>query len=139
MIEYRKVLELSPDYSWAYFNIAQIYFELNRIDDCVMMLNKAIEKNPNDIESYKLLIQIMIKQGKIDESLEYLTQLLQKHQSGDLYYLMSRIFEINEDIPSQKDCLSLALDFKESLTFNHDAVKNELKELKEKIDAKQKR
>ena len=33
LIEYRKVLELSPDYVWAYFNIAQIYWELERIDD----------------------------------------------------------------------------------------------------------
>ena len=127
--EYRKVLELSPDYSWAYFNIAQIYFELNRLEDAVIMLRKTIEKNPKDMEAYKLLSQIMIKQGQIDDTLEMLTDIAQNNENGDIYYLMARIFELNEDNDSRRDCLELALNYNDTLTFPIENIKQELKEV----------
>ena len=43
--EYSKVIELSPDYSWAYYNIAQIYWERNDAKNAILMLRKTIEKN----------------------------------------------------------------------------------------------
>ena len=61
------MLELSADYSWAYFNIAQIYWELNRTQDAMVMLSKTLEKNPKDIEVRKLMAQILIKEAKLDE------------------------------------------------------------------------
>ena len=128
--EYRKVIELSPDYSWAYYNIAQIYWELKRLDDAVIMLKKTIEKNPKDFEAYKLLAQILIKENKQDEALEILSEVSEKVENGDIYYLMSKIFEIDEDKNSQLDCLELALDNKNTLTFNPTAVNAQYKELK---------
>ena len=103
LAEYRKVIELSSDYSWAYFNIAQIYFELNRVDDAIVMLQKTIEKNPNDIEAYKILAQIMINNNKQDDAMEMLNELSEKQENGDIYYLMSKIFELNDDELRQLD------------------------------------
>jgi tetratricopeptide (TPR) repeat protein len=93
------------------------------------MLKKTIEKNPKDMEAYKLLSQIMIQQGKIDEALEMLTDIAQNNENGDIYYLMAKIFELNEDKDSQKDCLELALTYKETLTFPIASIKQELKEI----------
>ena len=97
------------------------------------MLKKTIEKNPKDMESYKLLVQILIKEDKIEEALEILTKETEKTQNADMYYLMSKIFESMEDDSSRLDCLELALENRSSLTFDENAVKVEYKELKKKI------
>ena len=132
--EYRKVLELTPDYSWAYFNIAQIYFELGRLDDAVIMLKKTVEKNPKDMEVYKLLAQILIKQTKLDDALELLTDVAQTNENGDICYLMAKIFELNEDNESRRDCLELALTYKDSLTFDYKSVEAEFREVSNSIE-----
>ena len=49
---------------------------------------------------------------------------------------MSKIFEINEDYSSQRDCLELALEYKNSLTFNIDSVKHEFKAVNTKLNVK---
>ena len=123
------MLELSPDYSWAYFNIAQIYWELNRVDDAVVMLEKTIEKNKKDYEAIKLLVQILIQKAEIEKALELLTKFSEENENGDIYYLMAKVFELMEDENSYHDCLELALENKSTLTFDVGAIKQELKEI----------
>ena len=83
------------------------------------------------MEVYKLLAQIYIKQERVDEALELLTDVAQKYENGDIYYLMASIFKLNEDYNSAKDCLELALEYKNSLNFDYRAIKAELRELRE--------
>ena len=59
-----------------------------------------------------------------------LTDVAQTNENGDIYYLMSRIFESNEDYKSAKDCLELALGYKNSLTFDMRIIQKELENLK---------
>ena len=42
--EYKKVIQLSSDYSWAYFNLGQIFYEKGDIENAIIMLNLTIEK-----------------------------------------------------------------------------------------------
>ncbi len=132
LLEYRKVLELSPDYAWAYFNIAQIYWELNRSDDAILMLKKTIEKNTKDWEAIKLLIQILISKNKINEAQKILNALEKNSKNGDVYYLLSRIFELKSDNKARVDYLALALENKNTLTFDLSSVNQEYLRLKNK-------
>ena len=134
--EYRKVLELSSDYSWAYYNSAQIYYEINRIDDSITMLKKAYEKNPKDLECLKILCLILISEARQDEAMDILNDFAQREENGDVYYLMSKIFELNEDEFAQLDCLESALENISSLTFNSNAVKKEFRELNKELKNK---
>ena len=102
--EYKEVLELSEDYSWAYFNIAQIYWELDRVDDAIIMLKKTIEKNPKDIEAIKLLSQILVKQTKVDDAMMLLTNAMKVNENGDIYYLAAKVFELQGDSEQSKEC-----------------------------------
>ena len=52
--------------------------------------------------------------------------------SGDIYYLLSKLFEMNDDEKSQKDSLILALEYKDTLTFDKFALECELKEIENK-------
>ncbi|MBR6299121.1 MAG: tetratricopeptide repeat protein, partial [Candidatus Gastranaerophilales bacterium] len=117
-------------YSWAYYNTAQIYYELKRYDDAVIMLKKTIEKNPKDMEAYKLLCQILIKQEKIKEAKDIVVKFTEKNDNGDMYYIMSKLFEIDGDKISQLDTLELVFENQDTLTFDVDSIRMEYNELK---------
>ena len=79
------------------------------------------------------MAQIYIKTGKTEEALELLTKATDIQENGDNYYLMAKIFQIDDELDSYKDCLELALENRKSLTFNFEAVKQELSEAKKNI------
>ena len=124
------MLELSPDYSWAYFNTAQIYFELERYNDSIIMLQKTIEKNPKDVEACRLLGQILIKQNKIKEAKDFIINFTEKHDNGDMYYIMSKLFAMDGDVKSQIETLELVFENQKTLTFDINSIKAEYNELK---------
>ena len=55
------MLEISPDYSWAYFNLASIDYAEGNLQSAVQNFEKTIELNPKDIEAYKIYAKIMTK------------------------------------------------------------------------------
>ena len=56
----------------------------------------------------------------------------EKNENGDIYYLLSKAFEITKDNESRLDSIELALENKKTLTFNHKAVEREYKQLSAK-------
>ena len=69
--------------------------------------------------------------ARVEEALDALSDISQNNDNGDIFYLLSRIYELVDDSESQKDYLELALENKDTLTFDFVSVKNELKELEE--------
>ena len=122
---YKKVLELSPDYSWAYFNLASIAYSNNNIDEAIRYLLKTIQLNDSDIEAYKLITKIFLKEDKIDEIITLLETRLDKEENGDLYYLLGRVYKYigdgNEYVNSLREALSNQL----TLTYDKEIVKQE--------------
>ena len=110
--------------------MAEIYFELGKIDDSIEMLKKTIEKNKNDIEAVKLLVQILIKENKKQQAQEFLETLLQEKPNGDLFYLLSKSYE-GLDEEKYQTALSLALENKETLSYEFKSVKGEFELSKE--------
>ena len=66
--EYRKALELKPDWAELYNAIATAESKLGRLDDAVATINKAIEINPNDAFFLTSLSIFLQRQGKIPEA-----------------------------------------------------------------------
>ena len=48
-------------------------------------------------------------------------------------YLMSKIFELNEEPKSRLDCLEMALENKETLTFDFYKVRREYKQMGKEV------
>lgn len=126
--EYRKVIDLSPDYSWAYFNLAQIFYEKEDYKNAIIMLNMTLEKNKKDSEAYKLLCQLYIKTNDYNGAKDTLDEMeAQSIQNGDRYYLEAVIAKHDNNLLKYKDNLENAIANKESLTFDYNAVLGELK------------
>ena len=49
--QFKKVLEISPDYSWAYYNLAVIDFENGFYEEAVFKLEQSLKYNPKDLLS----------------------------------------------------------------------------------------
>ena len=65
---YEKVIELSPDYSWAYYNLASIYFEQGDKEKAVNFLEKTLKLNPKDSEASVVFAKIMAKESHFNEA-----------------------------------------------------------------------
>ena len=61
--DYRKVLELSPRTPVAYFNLGNIYFEMEDYDLATEAYNKAIELKPDFGEAYYNRGYISLRNG----------------------------------------------------------------------------
>ena len=80
--KFGKVLSLSPDYSWAYFNLASIAYKNNNLYEAREYLEKTIFYNQNDIEAYKLLVKIMVAEGNFEEIISLLQTRIKKEENG---------------------------------------------------------
>ncbi len=73
MEDLRKVLDIVPDFEFAYFNMSLVQCQRKRYDDALLSLDKAIELNPEFAEAYfnRGIIKIYLGQdedGTIDLS-----------------------------------------------------------------------
>ena len=59
--EYKKALELDPNNSMIYGEMAESYLRNNRVRDAVETAEKAIRVNPDNLEAHKLLSSIYIQ------------------------------------------------------------------------------
>lgn len=78
---------MSPDYSWAYFNLASIDYEEGNFDSAINNLDKTLELNPKDVEAYKIYSKILTKARKYDNAAVLIEQAIDNcGDNGDLYY-----------------------------------------------------
>jgi len=59
--EYRKALELDPNNSLIYSEMAESYLKNNRVREAVETANQAIKTDPNNIEAHRLLSGIYVQ------------------------------------------------------------------------------
>ncbi len=125
-------MQLSGDYSWAYFNLGQIFYEKGDVENAVIMLNLTVEKNPKDKEAYKLLVQLYLKLNDLETAAAVLDEMKENlGENGDFYFLYSKIYELKEDLTKYKKCLEMALNNEETLSFDKFAVMKELRDCPE--------
>ena len=126
---YNEIISRSPDYSWAYYNLASIYFEQNRDDLAIEYLNKTIKINPNDVPAIKFLIKILSKNRNYAEAEKILKQATTKMPlEADLFYLFAQLYKtMNSKINYLK---YLKYTEKKSSTFtgNFEALLKEIEE-----------
>ena len=91
------------------------------------MLRKTIEKNKKDIDACKLLANIYINSGDEKQALRFVAAVLKQFgHNGDFYYLAAKIYEKIKNYELYAKNLELALNYPQTLTYNHSAVQKEL-------------
>ena len=128
--QFEKVLEISHDYSWAYYNLAVIFYEEEDYDNAIENLNKTIQFNPIDIEAYKILAKILCKTGLYEQALNIAEEALSKcGENGDLYYIAAQIYKEIQNPQEYEHNLNLAIKNHKTLSIPIKKVQDEIKNL----------
>jgi len=67
---YRRVLASDARFPLAYQGLAEVYSRLNRLDDAIATIRKAIECDPEEALFHTSLSRFLQRQGKISEAEE---------------------------------------------------------------------
>ena len=129
----KKVLAISPDYSWAYFNLASIAYKTIISNKQKNIFLKTIEYNKQDTEAYKLLTKICIKENEIEEIISLLESTLDNEDNGDLFYALAQVYKLTGDLEAYAENLDSALD-SPTLTYSRDIVKQEFDAITYKLE-----
>jgi len=71
MSEFKKAIEIDPDFYQAYHNLGLTYASMNQFQDAKYSFEKAIQINPNVAETYKSLGKVCVALKNYEESLDY--------------------------------------------------------------------
>ena len=92
--EFKKAIELKPNYADAYHNLANIYHQLGKNDLAEENYKKALEFNPFLWQSHQNLAAIFFNQGKTREALEELKKAIEIFpQNPELYVNLGIIYQ----------------------------------------------
>jgi tetratricopeptide (TPR) repeat protein len=75
--EFKKAIEINPNYADAYHNLANTYQQMGQLDAAVENYQKALNINPQLWQSYQNLGAIYFNQGQYDLALENIKKALE--------------------------------------------------------------
>ena len=72
VLEFRRAIELRPDYADAYHNLATTYYNMGRVQEAIENYKKAISFNSKLYQSYVSLGGVYFNMGRLAQAKEYL-------------------------------------------------------------------
>ena len=75
--EFKRAIELRPDYAYAYHNLANTYGKMGRIDEAMEGYSTAIRFNPGLWQSYRALGVIYLNRGQVGPARKYFKKMLE--------------------------------------------------------------
>ena len=118
-VNFRKAVELKPDFSEVYYNLAYTQRLLGRLDEAISSYRKAIEIQPNFIEAYNNLGMILFEINRIDEAeinnrkaIQFKPDHAKSHYN--LGITLFRLGKLKETVISYKKAIELKPDYAEA-------------------------
>lgn len=68
--EFKKAVEINPNYADAYHNLGNTYIEMGKIEEALESYQKAVSINPNLWQSYQNIAAIYFERGNYQKSYE---------------------------------------------------------------------
>jgi len=116
--EYKRALELNPNYAEAFYNLGVIYTERDMISEAISHYKKAINSDPGFGPPRYDLGNLYFKKGMVKEAIaEYKKALEINPHYTDAYYNMGVIHADQGDIDSAIDYYKQALEVSPKYTF----------------------
>ncbi len=96
--EYKKVLELDPNYGWALNELAYMYTDIEEFEQAAEYFQRYANISPGDANPIDSMGELSFRMGKLDEAIEKYTQALEV--KPDFYYAyweIAYIYALKED------------------------------------------
>ena len=82
--EYKKVLELDPNFGWALNELAYMYTDIEEFDQAAEYFQRYAEISPGDANPVDSMGELFFRMGRLDEAIEKYTEALEI--KPDFYY-----------------------------------------------------
>ena len=108
--EFKKAIEIKPNYADAYHNLANTYHGIGRLEEAVENYKKAIHFNPNLWQSYQNLAAIYLQENKVDLAKEYFKKATKiNSKSPNLHTNLGIIYLMTEERQKAREEFQKAL------------------------------
>ncbi len=103
--EFKKAIELKPNYADAYHNLANTYYQLKNYGVAAVNYKKAIDLDPSIWQSYQNLATIYFAEEKLDVARENLEKAVSLNpKSSNSYVFLGTIYsEMGEKIKAKEN------------------------------------
>ena len=81
----KKAVEVSPDYSFAYYNLAKAYKEIRDFPNAIYNLMFSLNYEPDDVYSINVLGRMFLEVGLNDRALKTFDEILNDYDKEDKY------------------------------------------------------
>lgn len=109
--QYKKVIDLNPNYSNAYFNMANQYSNLWKYNEAIIAYKNVIKLNPNDVDAYyNIWIAYLNIKDNNNAIKSYKKAIEIKPESSFYYQLWNSYFnnkEYKKSIIAYEKCINL--------------------------------
>lgn len=92
--EFKKAIELNPNYADAYHNLGNTYINMNKKQEALEVFKKAVEINPNLWQSYQNMAVIYFDQGDFQKSYEMIKKALEINSNDQILQENTKIIEL---------------------------------------------
>lgn len=116
-INYKKVIELTPKFVLAYYNLAIIYLRKNPFNS-LKYLDKCIEVNPRFAQAYYLRGYIYLSMERIPPGLKNLDKAIEAEPSNRFYKISkAQAYMFNKQYSEAIDEISSAFEIQKTLKY----------------------
>ena len=98
LVQFRKALEIKPDFENAYVSAGSALMLMGQIDQAIEYYKKALELRPNSAEDWSNLATAQLKRGEPEEVIaDYKKAVALKPDSAELQYNLGRALADNRE------------------------------------------
>ncbi len=88
----RRALEINPENSICYKNLALLYRKMERADDAIFHFEKYIDLQPGDLDTLQTYALYLTKLARWEQAAEFLTELTREVTDvAPLYFLLAQV------------------------------------------------
>ncbi len=98
--EFRKAIEISPNYSDAHYNLGRVYLFQKKYEDLINEYEKFVELKPKDMDSHIYLASAYEKTERYDDAIKELKKAI---SLADDEIVIGRINEMINEIKKNKN------------------------------------
>ena len=118
VINYRKSIQINPDYAEGYNNLGSVLYKLEKFQESIDSYQRAIQIKPNFAEAYNNLGVTFKKLGKLDESVNSYQQAIKINPNYVEAYnnfgnLLKDIGKVDEAILNYEEAIKINAHFAE--------------------------
>jgi tetratricopeptide (TPR) repeat protein len=113
--QFRKAIELNPDFVPAYFSLGDALMDQEKVDEAIEQFRKAIKLEPDAAPAYLRLGDALMDQEKVDEAIEQFRKAIKLEPDAAPAYL-----RLGDALMEQEKVDEAVENFRKTIEIKHD-------------------